>query len=168
MDQVFNFLENNLFPIILVVGIIACALLLWNIFLQWQLTRTKKKIKMFFKGRRARDLEEVIAEHLKKTKEMDKDIKELFSKCDNLDARLLRSIRKVGVVRFNPFKDTGGDQSFAIALLDEDNNGLVISSLFSREGTRVYTKPIEKGSSKYHLSDEEEAAINNAIKNAKI
>ena len=73
-----------------------------------------------------------------------------------------KTIQKIGVIRFNPFKETGGDQSFAIALLDADNNGLIISSLFTREGTRVYTKPIESGESKYLLSKEEIEALKKA------
>jgi hypothetical protein len=66
------------------------------------------------------------------------------------------------VVRFNPFKDTGSDQSFALALMDFADNGLAISSLFTRDGTRVYSKPIEKGKSKYPLSEEEKRAIEQA------
>jgi len=74
-----------------------------------------------------------------------------------------KHVQKVGVVRFNPFKDIGGDQSFSIALLDEEDNGLVITSLYGREGNRVYAKPIEGGQSKYQLSDEEKEAISRAI-----
>ena len=72
------------------------------------------------------------------------------------------SLQKVGVVRFNPFKDMGGDQSFSIALLDSGNNGLVVSSIYSRDGNRVYTKPIKNGDSEYQLSDEEKEAIKKA------
>ena len=72
------------------------------------------------------------------------------------------SLQKVGVVRFNPFKDMGGDQSFSIALLDSGNNGLVVSSIYSRDGNRVYTKPIKNGDSEYQLSNEEKEAIKKA------
>ncbi len=75
------------------------------------------------------------------------------------------AIQKVEVLRFNPFKETGGDLSFAIALLDAQNNGVVISSLHGREGTRVYAKPIEDGKSKYNLSDEEEEVLKKVITN---
>jgi hypothetical protein len=73
------------------------------------------------------------------------------------------SIQKVGVVRFNPFSDVGGNQSFVIALLDSKNSGLVISSLHGREGTRVYAKPVSAGKSEHHLSTEEIQAIKKAI-----
>jgi len=139
-------------------------LLAWNVFLQFRLEKTRKRIKIFFKGRKTQDLEGVIAEQLKRMKKTENEVKKLFEWNEKLQDIADISIQKVGVVRFNPFKDTGGDQSFAIALLDKNNNGVVISSLYSREGTRIYTKPIEKGNSSYHLSEEEKQAIEKAIK----
>ena len=65
----------------------------------------------------------------------------------------------MGVVRYNPFSDTGSDQSFSIALLDSDNNGMVITSLYSRDGNRVYAKPVKNNVSEYSLSNEEKEAI---------
>ena len=73
-----------------------------------------------------------------------------------------RSIQKTSLVRFNPFRDTGGDQSFVLAFLDNHDNGLLMTSIHGREGTRVYVKPIEYGTSKYSLSKEEKAALNAA------
>ena len=74
-----------------------------------------------------------------------------------------RSIQKVGVVRFNPFADTGGDQSFAIALLDAEGNGIVLSSLHSRADTRIFAKQVQAGRSRHQLSDEEQDAIRKAL-----
>jgi len=156
-----TFLKNN-FDLIALVLIL--VLLAWNVFLQVRLEKTRKRIKIFFKGRKTKDLEEVIAEQLKRMKKTENDVKELFAWDEKLQKIADISIQKVAVVRFNPFKDVGGDQSFAIVLLDKDDNGLVISSLYSREGTRIYTKPIEKGGSSYHLSEEEEQAIQKAMK----
>ena len=73
------------------------------------------------------------------------------------------SIQKTGVVRFNPFSEIGGDQSFSIALLNKNNDGLVITSLYTRERNRVYAKPIIKGKSQYLLSKEEKEALEKAI-----
>ena len=127
--------------------------------------KTRKKIKIFMKGSKIVDVEEVITGQIKLIKEIKNDIKKLSNWNEKLQQISNIAITKVGVVRFNPFKDTGGDQSFAIALLDSNDNGLVISSLYSREGTRIYTKPIEAGKSiNYNLSDEEQEAISKAIK----
>lgn len=161
MENIISFLKNNFLFIILGVALL---LLIWNIFLQIRLEKTRKRIKIFFKGRKTKDLEEVIAEQVKRLKNIEKDVERIFKWNDDLQKLADISIQRVGVVRFNPFKDTGGDQSFVIALLDKNNNGLVISSLYGREGTRIYTKPIESGKSTYHLSEEENQAITKAMK----
>ena len=67
------------------------------------------------------------------------------------------------LIRYNPFSGVGSDQSFSIALLDGNNNGFVITSIYSREGNRVYGKSLKEGKSEYSLSDEEKKAISKAI-----
>lgn len=76
-----------------------------------------------------------------------------------VETRSRGSLQHVGLVRFNPFEDTGSDQSFAIALLDDDQSGIVISSLHGRGGTRIFAKPIQAGQATHALSDEEQQAV---------
>lgn len=159
MNSIINFLTQNIF----IISILILILLVLDILLLIWVIRIRKKIRIFLKGKKVKDLEEVISEQLKRMRGMEKDVKKLFKWNKDLQKISDISITKVGVVRFNPFKDTGGDQSFVIALLDSNNNGVVLSSLYTREGTRVYTKPIEKGDSTYHLSKEEKQAIEKAI-----
>lgn len=159
MQAIINFFENN----ILIIAGLVLILIGWNIFLYIRLLWIRKKIRIFLKGRKVKDLEEVISEQVKRMRGIEKDMKKLFKWNKDLQKISNISIQKVGVIRFNPFKDTGGDQSFVIALLDSNNNGLVLSSLYTREGTRVYTKPIERSVSTYHLSKEEKQAIEKAI-----
>ncbi|MEK7521829.1 MAG: DUF4446 family protein [Patescibacteria group bacterium] len=83
-------------------------------------------------------------------------------KLDALEKRVEGHIQKLGVVRFNPYGDTGGNQSFAVALLNSKNTGMVILSLHGREGTRVYTKTVVNGKSAQDLSYEEKQAIEQA------
>lgn len=73
------------------------------------------------------------------------------------------SLQRVGVLRYNPFSGQGGDQSFTVALLDANNDGVVITSIYGREGNRTYAKPVNKGDSEYALSDEEKKAIKKAV-----
>jgi len=115
-----------------------------------------------FAGKNGSDLEGVLFEEIKRLKKSEDEIKKILKSLKNLEKMTSLSVQKVGVVRFNPFKEMGGDQSFAIALLDAFNNGLVISSLYAREGTRIYSKPIEAGQSKYALSQEEKEALKKA------
>ncbi|EKD58859.1 MAG: hypothetical protein ACD_56C00037G0004 [uncultured bacterium] len=126
--------------------------------------KTQKNIEMLFSGKNAQDLESVILNHTREIADIDKEIQELFEISNKIHALTQKSIHKVGIIRFNPFKDIGGDQSFALALLDGKDSGLVISSLHTREGTRIYSKPITRGESeKYTLTDEEKAAIKSAV-----
>ena len=77
----------------------------------------------------------------------------------NLDERLARALQRFDVLRFNAYGDSGGDQSFAIALLDEGGSGVVVSSLHGRDGVRVYAKPLDRGQSSYALSSEEQQVV---------
>lgn len=166
-----NYLTNLIivhpvFSISLAV-IIIVLLIAFNVFLGIELIKLRRKNKTLFKGTKGKDLEEVIHKQLGEIKKLDSDIQDLFKVSEKIHSLAARGIQKVGVIRFNPFKDIGGDQSFAIALLDSFDNGVIISSLYSREGTRIYTKPIEKGVSSHNLSDEEQEAIKRALQEIK-
>ncbi len=80
-----------------------------------------------------------------------------------IDQRTRRSLQHIGLVRYNPFDDTGSDQSFAIALLDDQRDGIVLSSLHGRTNTRIFAKPVADGGSPHNLSDEESQAIRIAV-----
>ena len=149
-------------PIYLISLAILILLIIWNVFLHLQLSQIKKRLKVFFNGKKATDLEGVLFEEIKRLKKAETDIQELFNSTRFLEKMANQSIQKVSIVRFNPFKETGGDQSFAIALLDLHDNGLVISSLFTRDGNRIYSKPIKSGQSTYPLSKEELEALKKA------
>lgn len=99
------------------------------------------------------DLKSILDQLLKQLKESEEQ-----------SVRVKNAIQKIGLVRFNPFGDTGGDQSFALCLLDGRDSGIVILSLHLREGTRVYVKRIKEGKSRYELSKEEKQAIDEARK----
>ena len=113
----------------------------------------------FRKDKKPKNLKEV----LKKLEELEEKIEGTSGELDKLERDSKFSIQKTGIVRFNPFSGVGGDQSFSVALLDGHNDGVVITSLFTREGNRIYAKPIKNGSSEYILSDEEKEAISKAI-----
>lgn len=135
------------------------------IFLLIQNRRLKKKLTIFFSGKDAKDLEKVLLDQLNETKELDQEIHELFEISNRLRELGMKSIHKVDVLRFNPFKEVGGNQSFCVALLDGKNSGIVISSLHTREGTRVYAKPVIGGQpGSFPLTEEEKATIAEAAK----
>ena len=106
-------------------------------------------------------------ENLKEVLAKFDDLKEKFQKIsDELEALKKQSkffTQKVGVLRYNPFSGQGGDQSFTVALLDANSDGVVITSIYSRDGNRVYAKPIKNSGSEYALSSEEKKAIDMAV-----
>lgn len=155
-----NFLINNQILFLFIATIV--VLIIWNIILSYKLWQIRKKLKTFFNGKKASDLEGVLFEEIRRLKKAEDNIKKLLEFSKELEKTTKKSIQKVSVIRFNPFKETGGDQSFVIALLDSQDNGLVISSLYTREGTRIYSKSIENGQSKYPLSKEELEALKKA------
>ena len=122
------------------------------------------RLRRVFGGKRAGDLEEVLRAVAKELRELDASRDEVEKYLETVEKRLRRSVQHVGIVRFNPFEDAGGDQSFAIAVLDESKNGIVISSLYGRGMSRIYAKPLEKAASRYQLSEEEKRAIAEALK----
>jgi hypothetical protein len=135
-------------------------------FLYRKNSQLSHKLNILFSGKDAANLESVILSHSEEIKALDKEIQELFEISNKIHQLSLLSIHKVEILRFNPFKDLGGDQSFAIALINGRDSGLIISSLHTREGTRVYAKPITKGKSeKYTLTEEEEKVLKQAMLN---
>jgi len=107
-------------------------------------------------------LHEVLEAHVREVRETSECVRELDALARELERSGRRHMQRVGLVRFNPFRDAGGDQSFAVALADGEGNGFVVSSLHSRDVTRVYGKPLVAWNSIYALTDEEKQAIDKA------
>lgn len=115
------------------------------------------------RGAGGNDLEAVLDAHLDKVFAVARELDEVTARTAVLEAAQKRAFQRVGFVRFNPFEETGGNQSFALALLDAAGDGWVLSSLHARSGTRVYAKAIRRGRADAALSDEESAAIGQAM-----
>jgi N-methylhydantoinase A/oxoprolinase/acetone carboxylase beta subunit len=107
------------------------------------------------KKKEQKDLKEILEDF----KKLEKRVEELEEELKKVKEKNKFSIQKIGLVRFNPFKEMGGNQSFSLALLDENDDGIVITSLFTQETNRVYGKPVSKGKSEFLLTDEEKEAI---------
>lgn len=155
-------LASSYAPIaILALILLVIILIFWIFFLHLGLRRLRRRNAEIFAGSNAKNLEDVIINHSKSLRLFDKDIQELYIISNQINQLAHRSIHKIGMVRFNPFKDIGGDQSFSIALLNGKKDGLVISSLYNaREGSKVYAKTILGGKAeKYQLTEEEKEAV---------
>ncbi|WP_170292098.1 DUF4446 family protein [Heliobacterium mobile] len=115
------------------------------------------------KGQEGRNLEELLLENQRVNMEASQRLTQLETAVTKLETESEEMVRHIGIVRFNAFENVGSDQSFSVALLNNHYNGVVISSLYGRELSQVYAKPIQKGKSTYLLTKEEEEALAKAI-----
>ena len=118
-----------------------------------------KYIKFMKKLGNGNNIDEMLKQYLNDVKDVKKDNSEIKAYYTKLDSDIASCIQKVRIVRYNAFRDVGSDLSFAIALLDRENNGVVLNGLYGSESSNIYAKPVKKGLSKYQLSDEEKSAI---------
>lgn len=148
----------DLLPIILI------ALLLWlaglSVVFYRLLTHYRRIAKRAHEGDLVVAIEKLLAQEQKNTTELKRVMAELALVKKNA----INPIQKVGITRFNPFGETGGDQSFSVCLLNGEDNGFILTALHTRDRTRVYTKTIVGGISKTELSGEEQKVLKEAQK----
>jgi len=138
------------------------GLLFFDALLVFWIFYLKKNIGKIFRSGDM-DMEKVLLELRQNEAAFGEALKEVIGRVGSLEKELPRDIRRVGLIRYNPFSDAGSDQSFALALLNDQNDGIVLSSLYGREMNRVYAKLIRQGKSQYQLTDEEKKAIEGAV-----
>lgn len=126
------------------------------------MVNTEKRLKRFFLGKKAKDLEDTIVILENEIAKLDKARMKIEQELVVVNSKLKKSIRGVETIRFNPFPDQGSNQSFAIGVLNEDGDGVVLSSLYSRERMSVFAKPVKGGKSEYELTAEEKEVLKRA------
>lgn len=131
---------------------LAALSLVWTMALEFRLKR-------LLRGKTGHDLEGLLKQSSNDLERLTRAKEEIEREIENIKDRMRHHIRDIRTVRFNPFKDSGSNQSFATALVDDDGNGVVISTLYSRDRVSVYAKPLQDHKSEYELSDEERQAI---------
>jgi len=140
------------------------VILLLAVALLWRRTRrTDTRLLGLTRGAAGANLEAVLDAHLDKVFAVARELDGLTDRMDVLEGAQRKTFQRVGLIRYNPFEETGGNQSFALALLDAAGDGWVLSSLHARSGTRVYAKAITGGRGDAALSEEESAAIARAM-----
>lgn len=153
---------NNMCAILLILVVVLVILV---IVLLCKTIYLDKKYKKFMKKLgEGENLEEDLENYMYKVERVEKQNAEILGQINGLDKDLEGCIQKVGIVRYSAFQDTGSDLSFSLALLDEKNNGIVMNGIYSREMSNIYAKPVEAGKSSYTLSEEEQQAIEKAMK----
>jgi hypothetical protein len=156
--------HQGLIGLVILICAVAVLLMVGLVFIQSRrITLLNDRLDALTQGAEGLNLEEVLASHLDTVVRVANDLDMVAARTAVLEGAARMHFSRLGLVRFNPFDDTGGNQSFAIALLDANNDGFVISSLHSRTGTRVYAKAIFEGACESQLSTEEEKAVAIAV-----
>lgn len=147
------------------VGVLVILVLGWLIGLSVLFFRAISNYNRLTSGTNAGTLSDILTKFLDKEGKIREELRQLLGEVTSLRQEAKGSVQKIGLVRFNPFSDTGGDQSFALALLDGENNGIVVTSLYARTGVRWYVKKVKHGRGVEHeISKEEEEAVKKATR----
>ncbi len=165
MLGIFGSINNNagiLFGILLILVVL---LFLWTfvIFRQWAMLRRNLSI-LKRGGPGGENMAELVARHVRDVQELSKQFDGLMQRYDYLLELLQGTVQRVALVRYDAFEDMGGKLSYSIALLDDNGDGVLMSSIYARNENRTYAKPVKAGVSPHVLSREEEEALKRAFR----
>ncbi|MBU5454870.1 DUF4446 family protein [Caproiciproducens sp. MSJ-32] len=163
MENILNTI--NQYSSFIIIGLLGIIILLFIIviLLHSSINKLEKKYRRFMRGSNNKNLEELITSKLE---EIDKSMKvseEALNKYEELKEEMKSCVNKIAIMRYKAFEDVGSDLSFSIAILDSYNDGIILTGIYSREDSRTYAKPVDKGISRYELSEEETYVLNEAI-----
>ena len=136
---------------------ITCGVLLKEI------SKSEERYRKFMRGVNNKSIEELVMGYLDKVDEAKNDVKATKEKCDALEEKLQGCMQKTSILRYKAFENVGSDLSFSISLLDNNNDGFIITSIYGRNDSTTYAKPIDKGLSRYDLSEEEKEVLKKAV-----
>ncbi|MCI1959022.1 MAG: DUF4446 family protein [Clostridia bacterium] len=162
MDFFMEFLNQNLAYAVFVLMAVTIILIIAVIVCIVKILKLKKKISPDISDKEE-TLEGRIVEFETKSKEIQEKYDRMIEALMDMNNNINKCVQKVGVIRYNPFPESGGNLCYAVALLDSENNGVVLNGIHSRSGCFTYAKPIELGVSEYVLSQEEKQAIERAM-----
>jgi hypothetical protein len=163
LDDLNALVSPYIGAIVIALALLSVLLLALVLVLGRRTSRFERRLAGLTRGADGQSLESILDAHLGQVHALSRDVDGLTARSAALEMTQRRAFQRIGLVRFNPFEDTGGNQSFALALLDERGDGFVVSSLHARAGTRVYGKAITKGASEANLSEEEGEALRIAL-----
>lgn len=164
MERISEIIEIYYIEIVLGLSILFLLLLAFYIIAEIRINKLRNKYDTLTRGMDGVNIEEILVQNGNEVDNLRNEIKKLNEELKRLNTQLTFAIQKVGFIRYNAFDDMGSELSFSIALLDNFSNGFVLTSIYGREQSISYAKPIKDGKSLYPLSVEEMQAIDRAIK----
>lgn len=164
MEELFLFINTNSSAVIAILLLAVVILLILNIVALRKSSKAEKIFKSFVGDIKADDVEELLRSTSLKLQDYGVELNLIKQEIKKIDGNLAFAIQSVGMVKYDAFENIGNNLSFSLALLDKFKNGIVITSIYGRDFTTLYGKPISYGKTDYQLSEEEEEAINRAIR----
>lgn len=163
MQTIINYING--IEIYILFGLILCIiiLLVLIIVILKSLNQLESKYRKFMRGVNNKSLEDLVIGYLDKLDKIEIDTERVKNTNDEMKSRILKCVQKVDIMRFKAFEDVGSDLSFALALLDDSDDGVILTGIYGRNESTTYAKPINKGVSRYDLSREEKTVLDNAI-----
>lgn len=163
MESILELIAGIQGYITIALILIIILLLILIVVLFSSLSSLEKRYRKLTRGANNKNIEELIVSYLDKVEESIKIAKDTTELLNDLNYKVDKCIQKVAVTRYKAFDNVGGDLSFSIALLDDNNYGVILTGIYGRNDSTTYAKPVEKGISRYDLSDEELKVLNEAM-----
>ncbi len=163
MEVVINTMNAFMPYIALVLIVVVTILFIIVCILLKDINKLESKYRKFMKGTSKQTLEEMILEKVESIEEAQKLSEKALEECTRIEDKMKLCVQKVAIVRYKAFENVGSDLSFSIALLDHNNDGIILTGIYGRQESTTYAKPVDKGISRYELSQEELSVLNEAI-----
>ena len=163
LNSLVKFIEAHDAALLLMSMLLILVLLILVICTMVRLSSMNSRYRAMMRGSTKDDLEGMLIQHVRKVEEIEAVNVRILEENELIRQFIRQTLVRVASVRFRAFEDMGGDLSYAVALLDANNDGVIFSSIFAREDSRSYIKPIKNGSSEYPLSDEEKSVLQEAM-----
>lgn len=161
MQEITDLMQNGTFLITLLI--INLLLIIGLIINTIRISKINKENKELIAKLNGTDIKTDLKEYIHRVEGVEQKTDTIINYCKNLENTLTGCIQKIGIIRYSAFRDTGSDLSFALALLDSKNNGVILNGIYSREMSNIYAKPVVNGEATYTLSEEEKQALQKAI-----
>lgn len=168
MNTVNTILKDYYSVITIIIIASLFILLVWNIILSSRIASIGSKYKKFMRGSSGKSFENMLMDHVTDVEAAIERVNIMNEDLVNVKNQMDRCIQKCNIIRYNAFSDTGSDLSFSIAILDNFNDGFIVTGIYGRNESITYAKPVTKGTSKYPLSVEEELVLNRSLKGTQI
>lgn len=163
MDSIINIINQYSIFIIIGLAIITLLLFIMTMILLSSVNKLEKKYRKMMRGVNNKNLEDALNDNLDNIEKALEQSEIAINECKTLSEEMKGCVNKIAIMRYKAFEDVGSDLSFSVAILDSFNDGVIITGIYSRHDSTTYAKPIDKGISRYDLSEEEIHVLNEAI-----